>query len=81
MPRKSRIDAAGALHHIIVRGIERGKIFKGVCEILRLKSTELWAPGASSESFLLLGLPAAGVQYGSALPEVEYFRIGGEFVG
>jgi REP element-mobilizing transposase RayT len=28
MPRKSRIDAAGALHHIIARGIERGKIFK-----------------------------------------------------
>ena len=26
MPRKARIDAAGALHHIIVRGIERRKI-------------------------------------------------------
>jgi hypothetical protein len=44
MPRKSRIDAAGALHHIIARGIARGKIFK-VCEILQLRSTELWAPG------------------------------------
>ena len=29
MPRKSRIDAHGALHHIIVRGIERKTIFKG----------------------------------------------------
>jgi REP element-mobilizing transposase RayT len=28
MPRKSRIDAPGALHHIMVRGIERRKIFK-----------------------------------------------------
>jgi REP-associated tyrosine transposase len=28
MPRKSRIDAPGALHHVIVRGIERCKIFK-----------------------------------------------------
>ena len=28
MPRKARIDATGALHHIIVRGIERCKIFK-----------------------------------------------------
>jgi REP element-mobilizing transposase RayT len=28
MPRKSRIDAAGALHHIIARGIDRGKIFQ-----------------------------------------------------
>lgn len=27
MPRKARIDAVGALHHIIVRGIERRKIF------------------------------------------------------
>jgi len=28
MLRKTRIDAPGALHHIIVRGIERKKIFK-----------------------------------------------------
>jgi len=27
IPRKARIDAAGALHHIIIRGIERKKIF------------------------------------------------------
>ncbi len=27
MPRKSRIDAIEALHHIIVRGIERRKLF------------------------------------------------------
>ena len=27
MPRKARIDAPGALHHIIIRGIERNKIF------------------------------------------------------
>jgi putative transposase len=28
MPRKSRIDAPGALHHVIIRGIERSRIFK-----------------------------------------------------
>ena len=28
MPRKARIDAPGALHHLIVRGIERRKIFR-----------------------------------------------------
>jgi len=28
MPRQARIDAPGALHHIIVRGIGRCKIFK-----------------------------------------------------
>jgi putative transposase len=27
MPRKARIDAPGALHHVIVRGINRRKIF------------------------------------------------------
>jgi putative transposase len=27
MPRKSRIDAPGALHHVMVRGIERRSIF------------------------------------------------------
>lgn len=29
MPRKARIDAPGALHHIIIRGIERKAIFEG----------------------------------------------------
>ncbi len=28
MPRKARIDAPGALHHVICRGIERRKIFR-----------------------------------------------------
>jgi putative transposase len=28
MPRRSRIDAAGALHHVMVRGIERTAIFR-----------------------------------------------------
>jgi len=28
MPRKARIDAPGALHHVIVRGIEGRKIFR-----------------------------------------------------
>ncbi len=28
MPRKTRIDAPGAIHHIIIRGIERSVIFK-----------------------------------------------------
>ncbi len=28
MPWKARIDAPGALHHVIIRGIERRKIFR-----------------------------------------------------
>ena len=27
MPRPARIDAPGALHHIIIRGIDRKRIF------------------------------------------------------
>jgi len=28
MPRKSRIDVPGALHHVMARSIERNKIFR-----------------------------------------------------
>ena len=28
MPRKARIDAPGAIHHIIIRGIEKKAIFR-----------------------------------------------------
>ena len=28
MPRRARIDAPGALHHVICRGAERGVIFQ-----------------------------------------------------
>ena len=28
MPRKARIDAPGALHHIICRGIEEQRVFR-----------------------------------------------------
>jgi len=33
MPRKSRIDAPGAMHHLIARGIERYKIFRAVRDL------------------------------------------------
>jgi len=32
MPRKSRIDAPGALNHIVIRGIEKKAIFKDKCD-------------------------------------------------
>jgi len=28
MPGRSRIDAAGALHHIMARGMERSRVFR-----------------------------------------------------
>ena len=32
MPRKARIDLAGAIHRLIIRGIERKKIFRDVMD-------------------------------------------------
>ena len=29
MPRTARLDAAGVLHHVMIRGIERRRIFEG----------------------------------------------------
>ncbi len=29
MPRQARLDAPGILHHVMVRGIEQGKIVDG----------------------------------------------------
>jgi len=29
MPRQARLDAPGTLHHVILRGIERGQIVAG----------------------------------------------------
>ena len=62
MPRKARIDAPGALHHIIVRGIERRRVFSDDQDrdnlIERLGDIVIetktfcfaWALGASAQS-------------------------------
>ncbi len=64
MPRKSRIDAPGALHHIIARGIDRGKIFQGpadklnflnlLTEILKATETRCYAWALIPNHFHLL---------------------------
>jgi putative transposase len=64
MPRKARLDAPGALHHIIVRGIERRKIFKDDSDrdnflnrlggILRDSQTRCFAWALMSNHFHLL---------------------------
>jgi len=46
MPRKARIDAPGALHHIIARGIERSEIFCLVAERSRVMTGVCYVPGA-----------------------------------
>jgi len=39
MPRKARLDAPGALHHIIFRGIERREIFQSLAAFIREAGT------------------------------------------
>ena len=53
MPRQARIDAPGAIHHVIIRGIERKRIFEDdkdredflarLCGLLQEKSTPCYA--------------------------------------
>jgi putative transposase len=64
MPRKSRIDAPGALHHIIARGIDRSKIFQDpadkrnflnrLAEILKATETSCYAWALIPNHFHLL---------------------------
>ena len=50
MPRQSRIDAPGALHHVIIRGIERKAIFKDdadrneFIEMNTIRDDNAWLP-------------------------------------
>jgi putative transposase len=75
MPRRARIDAPGALHHVICRGIERRKIFWGDSDrddfrerletILRETQTACYAWAMLPNHFHLLlrigNTPIAGV--------------------
>jgi hypothetical protein len=52
MLRKARIDAPGALHHVIIRGIERRKIFRSdrVAEVLEMPPAQVTAFGKSPQT-------------------------------
>jgi putative transposase len=64
MPRQARLDAAGTLHHVIGRGIERGKIFRNesdrkdfldrLAELTREKAWNIYAWALLSNHFHLL---------------------------
>jgi len=64
MPRKARIDAPGAVHHVIVRGIERRKIFRSdydrhnfinrLSELIPGTATDCFAWALMSNHFHLL---------------------------
>lgn len=52
MPRKARIDAPGALHHVIIRGIERRKIFRSDYDRINfLKRLSVLVPATSVDCF------------------------------
>ena len=56
MPRTARLDAPGVLHHIMIRGIERRKIFRNnsdriaerVAEVLEMEMDEIFSKGRQS---------------------------------
>ncbi len=57
MPRKSRIDAPGALHHVIARGIERSPIFRNNgdrADFVRRLSTILKETGTQCYAWALI---------------------------
>ena len=49
MPRKARIDVTGALHHLVVRGIERQAIFRDDLDRDRFLERVLQAFGVARE--------------------------------
>ncbi len=61
MPRLARLDAPGVQHHVIIRGIDRRKIFrdrkdrKDFVERLGLR----WREGITLEGSLFIGVPKA----------------------
>ena len=84
MPRKARIDAPGTLHHIIIRGIERRKIFKDDTDRINFwdrlgkvlsetgRNISAWKATGKSQSkkpFLLLGCQGIGVNNGGLAPK------------
>ena len=94
MPRKTRIDTPGALHDIIVRGIERRKIFKddtnrvnfldrlGKVLLETGRNIYTWKATDKSQSkkpFLLLGGHGIGVNNGGSCPKAQYLAAGGQY--
>ena len=88
MPRKSRIDAPGALHHIMARGIDRGKIFqdpadkrnflKRLGEILKATETRCLAWALIPNHFHLLKYQAQS--YGCQASIVNGYELSAFYV-
>jgi len=89
MPRKARIDAPGALHHIIVRGIKRKKIFKDDTDRINFldrlgkvlpetgRNISAWKETDKSQSkkpFLLLGVMELGLTMTDLAPKLNILQ-------
>ena len=83
MSRNARIDAPGAVHHIIVRGIKRRNIFKDDTDRINFldrlgkvlsetgRNIPAWkatGKSQSKKSFLLLGGQGLGINNGGSCP-------------
>jgi len=53
MPRKSRIDTPGALHHIIARGIDRNNFLERLSDIIAGTETKCFAWSLMPNHFYL----------------------------
>ncbi len=94
MPRKARIDAPDALHHIIIRGIKQRNIFKDDTDRINFldrldkvlsetgKNISAWKTTGKSHSkkhFLLLGGQGIGINNGGYCPKAQYLAAGGQY--
>jgi hypothetical protein len=78
MPRIARIDALGALHHIIVRGIERLKIFYEKETIIQWTSPKFHfnkAPGCFQCEPRRLPVIFSVTSWGSASPAATWIAL------
>ena len=79
MPRQSRIDAPGALHHVMIRGIDRTVIFRNdedresfldrLGGILMGSSTPCYAWSLLSASIRKYGVVSEGFKAEERLPQ------------
>ena len=72
MPRQSRIDAPGALHHVMIRGIERTAIFRNDEDSESLKSGSSFSNVAKARAVLCyVGVRGMGLTAASIAKDIE----------
>jgi hypothetical protein len=81
MPRLPRLDAPETLHHVIGRGIERGRIFRGesdqkdfVNRLANLSREKTWRVYSRTEVARYLGVTTSAVNRAKNADEVPELR-------